>query len=69
MKMKTFARDIASVVTVMPRERKPVKHVKQMPLATRKRSDQEAIWGDFCAVGDDLRKARKRYDETESVHR
>lgn len=66
MKMKTFARGIVSVVSVVSRERKPVKFIKQMPLATRQRSDREAIWSDFCAVGDDLRNARKRYDETES---
>ena len=69
MKMKTFARGIASVVTVVPRERKPVKYIKQMPLATRKRSDREAIWGDFCAIGEDLRNARKRYDEVENAIR
>lgn len=52
MNLKAFARGVASVVTVMPRERKPVKYIKQMPLATRKRSDREAIWGDFCTIGD-----------------
>ncbi|WP_445001269.1 hypothetical protein [Halomonas mongoliensis] len=66
MKMKTFAKGLVSVVSVAPRERRPVKFIKQMPLATRQRSDREAIWSDFCAVGDDLRNARKRYDETES---
>ncbi|MBY6208782.1 MULTISPECIES: hypothetical protein [Halomonas] len=67
MKMKTFARGFAGVVTVLPRERKPVKYIKQMPLAARQRSDREAIWGDFCALGDDLRKARELYDRTENA--
>ncbi|WP_355660069.1 hypothetical protein [Halomonas salifodinae] len=66
MKLKTFTKGIASVVTIVPRKREPVKFIQQMPLVTRKRTDREAIWGDFCTVGDDLRKARKRYDETEN---
>lgn len=65
MKMKAFARGIVSVVSIFTRERKPVEHIKQMPLASRQRTDQEAIRGDFCAIGNDLEEARKCYDETD----
>lgn len=69
MELKALTKGIASVVTVLPRERRPVAYIQQMPVSVCNRSDREAVWGDFCAVGGDLKKASERYDRTQSARR
>lgn len=65
MKMARLAESLTSIVTIMPRKRRArLKYIKPLPYTSDTRSDREAIWGDFCAVGGDMRIAIQKYGET-----
>ncbi|WP_248730233.1 hypothetical protein [Vreelandella populi] len=64
MNMDSLKESIASIVSISPRQQRgQVEAVSPVSIESDMRSDQEAIWGDFCAVGVDLRMGIEEYQQ------
>lgn len=56
MSIAKLARSMASIVSITPpRRTEKLKYLSPQQIPNAGRDDRQAIWGDFCTVGNDMR--------------
>tara|TARA_R110000765_G_scaffold376363_1_gene467099 strand:- start:1 stop:210 length:210 start_codon:yes stop_codon:yes gene_type:complete len=65
MEMARLGTALASIVSIMPPSRRS--NIEPIPLLEtgyEERTDEEALWSDFMAVGMDMRVAMRKHEQS-----